>query len=108
MYLLNYLNPQSLAQQYIAAARFRTGQQLAGPVDGVNVVYTVPAPDKFTHNLPFLTIQVYFNGIRLTLIDDYTIYESEGFGMGYDTVVLEVAPRPGDHLLIDYIATDGP
>lgn len=108
MYLLNYLNPQSIAQQYIAAARFRTGQQLVGLVDGVNVTFTIPAPDKFTHNLPFLSIQIYWNGIRLTLIDDYTIYESGGVGTGYDMVVLEVPPRPGDHLLIDYIATDGP
>lgn len=108
MYLVNYLSLQAADQRYIAASRFRTGQQLIGPKDGVNVIFTVPVGDKFTHNLPFLSIQVYFNGMRLTLLDDYMVTESGGLGTGYDTVVLEVAPLPWDHLLSDYVAVGSP
>ncbi len=105
MYLVNFLSLQAADQRYIAAHRFRTGRSLDGSIDGLNVSFTVSPGDKFTHNLPFLTIQVYFNGVRLALLDDYTIIESGGFGTGYDTVVLEVAPKPGDHLLADYVST---
>jgi len=108
VYLVNYLSLQAADQRYVAAVRFRTGQQLTGPKDGVNVTYTVPTGDKFTHNLPFFSIKVYFNGVRLTLLDDYTIAESGGVGTGYDTVVLEVTPLPWDHLLVDYIAQNAP
>ena len=108
MDLVNYLSLQAADQRYVAAVRFRTGQQLTGPKDGVNVTYTVPVGDKFTHNLPFFSIKVFFNGVRLTLLDDYTIAESGGVGTGYDTVVLEVTPLPWDHLLEDYIAQNAP
>lgn len=108
MYLVNFLSLQAADQRYINASRFRTGQPLNGTVDGANVTFLVPLGDKFTHNLPFLSIQVYFNGVRLTLLDDYTVVESGGSGTGFDTVVLEVAPRPGDHLLVDYVALGAP
>jgi hypothetical protein len=108
VYLVNYLDAQTIAQQYIATARFRTGQVLLGTKDGVNVIFTIPFGDKFTHNLPFLTIQVYYNGQRILLIDDYTIAESGGFGTGYDTVIMEIAPLPTDKLWADYIAIGSP
>lgn len=108
MYLVNYLSLQAADQRYVAAVRFRTGQQLTGLKDGANVTYTVPVGDKFTHNLPFFSIKVFFNGVRLTLLDDYTIAESGGVGTGYDTVVMEVTPLSVDHLLVDYIAQNAP
>jgi len=108
VYLVNYLSLQAADQRYVAAVRFRTGQQLTGPKDGLNVSYTVPVGDKFTQNLPFFGIQVYYNGVRLTLLDDYSVSESGGMGSGYDTVVFEVAPRFNDHLLVDYVAVGAP
>lgn len=108
MYLVNYLNLQAADARYVAASRWRTGQPLSGAKDGVNVTFTIPVGDKFTHNLPFFSIQVYFNGVRQTLLDDYTIAESGGSGTGYDTVIMEVTPLPWDHLLVDYIAVNAP
>lgn len=108
MYLVNYLSLQAADQRYVAASRFRVGQRLLGPKDGSNVIFTVPVGDKFTQNLPFFSIQVYFNGVRLTLLDDYLVAESGGIGTGFDTVVLEVAPLYSDHLLADYIAVNAP
>lgn len=108
MYLVNFLSLQAAQQLFVAADRFRTGQQLIGPKDGSNVTFNVPLGDTFTHNLPFFSVQVYFNGVRLTLLDDFTVVESGGFGTGYDTVVLEVAPVSWDHLLVDYIAVNAP
>lgn len=108
MYLVNFLSLESAAQRFVAGARFRTGLDLVGPRNGANLVFTVPGGDKFTHNLPFLTIQVYFNGQRLKLIDDFMISESGGSGSGYDTVILEVAPRTADKISADYVARDAP
>lgn len=105
MYLLNALSLQVAQQLFIAAARFRVGQNLVGPKNGSNVQFTTPGLEKFTHNLPFLDISVIFNGSRLSLLDDYLISESGGPGTGYDTIVLLVPPLlPNDHLLADYIA----
>lgn len=105
MYLVNYLSLQTAQQLFIAVGRYRTGQGLVGPMTGANYVFYTPGNEKFTHNLPFLTIHVYYNGVRLTYIDDYMIQESLGPGTGFDTVILNVAPKPGDHLLADYILT---
>lgn len=103
MYPLNQVFPTA---QFIQTQRYRTGLGLVGPINGVNLTFLVPGGDKFTHNLPFLSIAVYFNGVRLTLLDDYTIAESGGFGTGFDTVIMAVAPKPGDHLLADYVTTN--
>lgn len=104
MYLVNFLSLQAADLRYIATRRYRTGRTLSGLIDGNNATFTVPPGDKFTHNLPYLSIGVYYNGVRLSLLEDYLVIESGGFGSGYDTVVLEVAPRPGDLLLVDYVA----
>lgn len=108
MYLVNFLSLQTASQLFLSSARFRTGLDLVGSRNGANLVFTVPDGDKFTHNLPFLTIQIYFNGQRLRLIDDYVINESGGPGSGYDTVILEIAPRATDKLAVDYVALDAP
>ena len=108
MYLINFLSLQTASQLFIRTARFRTGSGLVGTQNGSNVSFSVPGGDKFTHNLPFLTIQVHRNGQRLMLIEDYTITEAGGVGAGYDTVLFEVPPISDDNLLVDYVATDGP
>jgi hypothetical protein len=106
VYLINFLNLQTAQQLFIAVGRYRTGQGLIGVKDGVNTTFTTPGLEKFTHNLPFLSIQVYYNGVRQALLDDYSIAESGGAGTGYDTVVfLEIAPKAGDRLLVDYVIT---
>lgn len=108
MHLVNFLSLQTASQLFVAGGRFRTGQDLSGSRDGANLVFTAPDGDKFAHNLPFLTVSVYFNGQRLKLIDDYVILESGGSGTGYDIIVLEVAPRAADKILADYLALDEP
>lgn len=105
MYLVNFPALQNLQQQFIAADRFRTGQALTGVKNGANFTFKTPGTDKFAHNLPFLSIHVFLNGIRLSLLDDYTIAESGGVGSGYDTVILEVAPRAMDKVFADYVIT---
>ena len=108
MYLVNYLSLQTATQLFVSGARYRTNLDLSGAKNGSNLVFVVPGGDKFTHNLPYFSIQVYFNGQRLRLIDDYVILESGGSGTGYDTVVLEVAPRASDKVIVDYVALDAP
>lgn len=105
MYLINYLTLQTADARYIAMQRVRTGRELSGPIDGLNVSFRVPSADKFVHDLPLLSIDVYYNGVRLALSDDYTVSESGGVGTGYDTVVLGIPPLPGDHLLADYLTS---
>jgi len=108
LYLVNFFSLQAADQRFVAASRFRTGQNLLGSKDGSNVIFTVPVGDQFTHNLPFFSIQIYFNGVRQKLLDDYVVIEAGGLGTGFDTVILCVPPRSNDILLVDYIATDAP
>jgi hypothetical protein len=104
VYLINQLSLQVAQQLFIAANRYRVGQNLVGLKNGVNLTYRTPGLEKFAHNLPFLDISVYFNGSRLALLDDYMVMESGGFGTGFDTIVLAVPPPlSNDHLLADYI-----
>lgn len=103
MYLLNALSLQLAQQLFINVARYRCGQNLVGAIDGSNTTFYTPGLEQFMHNLPFFDISVIYNGSRLKLLDDYTVAESLGFGAGFDTVILTVAPLPGDHLFADYI-----
>lgn len=109
MYLVNQLSLQVAQQLFIATSRFRVGQHLVGLKDGVNVTYFTPGPEKYTHNLPFLDISVYFNGSRLVLLSDYLVTESGGVGTGFDSIVLLVPPPlPDDQLTADYILVPVP
>jgi hypothetical protein len=103
VYLVNYLSLQTAQQLFIAVSRFRTEQALIGPMNGANTTFTTPSGDKFVHNLPFLTIAVFYNGVRLVLLDDYMLAESGGPGTGFDTVLLVLAPVAPDHLIADYV-----
>jgi len=103
VYLLNYLSMQAAQQLFIAIGRFRTGTSLVGVRDGVNCAFRTPGSEKFTQNLPYITIAVYFNGIRQVLLDDFILAESAGPGTGYDTVIFERPPRANDQIISDYI-----
>lgn len=103
MYLITSLSLQAAQQLFIALNRYRVGQNLTGPKDGVNLVYHTPGLEKFTHNLPFLDINVLYNGVRLALLDDYTVTESGGPGTGFDTIVLNIPALSNDHLFADYV-----
>jgi hypothetical protein len=103
VYLVNYLSLQTAQQLFIAVSRFRTEQGLVGPKNGSNLTFTTPSGDKFVNNLPFLTIAVYYNGLRLQLLDDYMLSESGGLGTGFDTVLLAYPPVSPDNLLADYV-----
>ena len=103
MYLVNYLSLQLARELFIAADRFRDQQNLVGPKDGYNVSFTTPGSEIYVQNLPFFGINVYLNGMRLALLDDYITVESFGAGTGFNTVVLNEAPFSDDHLFVDYI-----
>jgi hypothetical protein len=47
------------------------------------------------------------NGLRLTLLEDYTIEESGGIGTGYDTIIMNLAPYSDDHIIVDYVVAYG-
>ncbi len=91
--------------RFIPTSRFRIGVSLYGPINGTNTSFTVTPGEKFLHNPPYIQIGVYYNGIRLFWPDDYSLDESGGGGTGYDTVVLLVAPKPGDRVFVDYVTT---
>lgn len=109
MYIVNPLSLQVAQQLFVATNRFRVNRVLVGAVDGVNVTYATPGLEKFSHNLPFLDISVYLNGVRQKLLDDYLVAESGGIGTGYDSIVmLGPPPLPGDVLLADYVLSVDP
>jgi hypothetical protein len=104
VYILNQLSLQVAQQLFVNVGRYRVSQNLSGAKDGVNTTYYTPGREKFAHNLPFFDISIYFNGSRLSIINDYLIEESEGRGTGYDTIILLVPPpRFNDLLFADYI-----
>lgn len=102
MYSVNTIPPIEL----VRSGRFRTGLELLGAKNGNNCTFTVPGGHKFVHNPPFLSIRIYWNGLRLSYKDDYSISEGGGSGSGYDTVTLVVAPELGDHIVADYVTHD--
>jgi hypothetical protein len=103
VHLVNFPQLQIPSQLFLSIERLRTGQELVGLKNRVNVSFRVPGTEKFAHNLPFLSIQLYYNGMRLTLLEDYTLSESEGSGTGFDTILLGFAPRANDRLVADYV-----
>jgi hypothetical protein len=103
LYLINPLTAQIAQTLFITISRYRAAQGLVGPKNQSNVVFTTPGLEKFVHNLPFIDINVYYNGERLALLDDYMIAESGGVGTGFDTVIMNIAPYYNDHLFADYI-----
>ncbi len=108
MYLINPLSLQIASTLFIQISRYRAAQGLVGPKNGVNETFTTPGLEKFVHNLPFLDISVYYNGVRLALLDDYMVVESGGAGTGFDTIIMNVAPLATDHLFADYIIQPTP
>jgi len=77
------------------------GELPAGPINGVNKVFTTAA--KFLED----SLRVYLNGQRLTVgaLKDYVVSESGGSGTGFDTMTLATAPISGakpDVIIVDY------
>ena len=103
MYIINHLSLQVVETLFIHASRYRTAQNMVGLKDGSNLVFTTPTQERYLHNLPFFSIALFYNGVRLSLLDDYMVVESGGLGTGFDTVVLYEAPFSNDHLLADYV-----
>lgn len=104
MYLVNPLSLQIAQQLFVASSRYRAGQNLVGLKDGTNLQFTLPGSEKFTHNLPFFDLTLYYNGMRLTLLDDYLILTDSNYPLsGYGVELLIPAPRAGDHLTADYL-----
>jgi hypothetical protein len=103
LYLINPLTREIAQSLFIAISRYRSAQGLVGAKDGTNVIFTTPGTDLFVHNLPFLDINVYYNGVRMALLDDYTVAEGGGPGTGYNTVIMNIPPMFNDHLFADYI-----
>jgi hypothetical protein len=77
---------------------------LSGVTNGINVSFATP---EFFLQVSNLHIRVYLNGQRLRegAGNDYTVAESGGLGTGFDTVILAIAPRSGDTVTADFIAT---
>jgi hypothetical protein len=103
MYLINPLSLQIAQTLFITISRYRAAQGLVGPKNGINETFTTPGLEKYVHNLPFLDISVYYNGVRLALLDDYMVVESGGPGTGFDTIIMNVPPLYNDHLFADYV-----
>ena len=89
-------------RQAIAAASFRWAVALLGAKNGSNRVFRTPEYYLFGGQY---RICVFLNGQRLAGDGgDFTESESGGFGSGFDTLTLEVAPQADDVLMADYIA----
>lgn len=89
----------------VPSASFRWDILLDGLTNGINKTFTIPASEKFVQS-GNIHIRPYLNGQRLLsgASGDYTVSESGGAGTGYDTVILAVAPKPGDNVTADFIA----
>lgn len=74
---------------YLTASNFVFNETPTGDLDSVDVTYTLA-------NTPTTgTVQVYKNGLRLTLTTDYSVSGS--------VITFVVAPDPGDVIVADYL-----
>ena len=85
----------------IRDARFR--EELSGLINGVNVTFTTSIP--FDRSVAGHHEWVLFNGqwVRAGATNDYVASESGGPGTGYDTIVTNFIPKPGDVLEIVFV-----
>lgn len=97
------LRPVQAGSGNVRLEDFRWGVDLLGVKDGVNNVFTTPS--NFIQ-LSNVVINVFWNGRKLKIGNDYTVSESGGVGTGYDTVTF-LFPKPPvatSELTADYIA----
>ncbi len=89
------------------AFTFKQMVNLIGLRDGVNGVFTVPAPDKFIQGSlgqNIFKISILHNGAELIPDVDYEVSESGGVGTGYDTVtIISFIPVVNSILLANYV-----
>lgn len=89
----------------IAVSKMRHAVALVGAINGVNVTFMVPSPDRFRTEPPRLGLSLFYNGRRMLVVDDFAVSESGGPGTGYDTITMLFAPKAGDKLWADYVTT---
>lgn len=87
------------------AAHLRQDEELVGATNGVNITFILPNGDKAINQTIGAKILVKYNGQALHegASNDFTVTESGGAGTGFDTVLLEFSPLPGDLIAADYI-----
>ena len=66
------------------------GEVPAGLVNGVNALFLTANPFRTG------TVRLYLNGVRQTRVDDYIVAPPT-------TLIFVLAPRVGDHVLVDYL-----
>lgn len=66
------------------------GEVPLGLVNGVNAIFSTAVPFRTG------TVRLYLNGVRQKLLSDYTLVPP-------NTFVFVLAPRPNDHVLVDYL-----
>lgn len=86
---------------------FKQNIDLLGTKDGVNRIFTVPAPDKFiqgSYSNNEFSIMISHNGRKLVESIDYIVSESGGAGTGFDTIIFtSFAPEEDSCLNADYV-----
>lgn len=75
------------------SAREVLGEIPSGPINGFNLVFTT------TLTFRFGSTRVYLNGVRQKLGASFDYVEN---GTA-DSITFSVAPKTGDHILIDYL-----
>ncbi len=80
----------------------RTNNKLIGPINNINTTFVLPRSEKFVHTNYGPTVSLYYNGVRMSLSDDYLISESV-VSEGYDTIHTLFIPRIGDNITADWI-----
>lgn len=83
------------------ASQVRSNVVPIGVIDGVNDTFSLPVGEYFAYNAGLLSIDVYLNGVRQFLHEDFEI--SASTPLGYDIFVMKEAPYRGDRLLVDYV-----
>ncbi len=90
-----------LEEVKVVGGTFLVQRPLVGVMDGANRTFTT-----LEYFMPD-TIMVIRNGVRQHhhTSGDFSVYESGGFGTGYDTIIFEVGLEPisGEKLFADYV-----
>ena len=87
----------------VTVVTYRTDVVPAGDVDNINAIFATPEYFQYAPGDP-MGPQVYINGLRQRLGVHYSVSESGGVGMGYDTItfVAECIPQTDDLVTVDY------
>lgn len=89
----------STTGQAVPVQPLLVSQQLNGVQDSQNKIFTTN--DKFISNASYREL-LFINGIIQVVAVDYYVFESEGPGTGYDSIMFINAPLDSDSLTISY------